>query len=177
MDWKRIAPWNWFKDEQAERSSAVPSERTPDAFDALRRELLSLFDESARGLFPQAFSASEGREGPRLPIRPSVDISEGRKTYKVRAELPGVDRDDVSLHVDGQTLEIRAEKREDREDEEEGYHWVERSYGSVRRVLSLPDDADSESIDARFKNGVLTLLIPKHAASVAPGRSIEVQAG
>ena len=59
--------------------------------------------------------------------------------------------------------------------EEEGYHCVERSYGEMQRVLSLPDDADGEAIEARFKNGVLKLRIPKHAARASNARSIEIQ--
>ena len=110
-------------------------------------------------------------------MRPSVDISEGKKAYTIQADLPGVDLDDVALEVEGQTLVIRAERREDREEEGEHYHYVERSRGSIQRVLSLPDDADVEAIDARFKHGVLKLKIPKHPSRTSSGRSIEVRAG
>ncbi len=111
------------------------------------------------------------------PLRPSVDISEGKKVYTVRAELPGVELGDVSIEVEGDTLVIRAEKRQESEGEEEGYHCVERSYGAVQRVFSLPDDADGEAIEGKFKNGVLKLRISKHAARASNTRSIEIQGG
>lgn len=176
MDWKKIAPWNWFKDEgAASRAPALPARpaEPSDPFSALRSEMDRLFDDVFR-----RFPALPGQ--PRTiaaPLRPNVDISEGRKAYTVRAELPGVDREDVAIEVEDRTLAIRAEKRRETEEEDEGYHCIERSYGAIQRVLSLPDDADSEAIEAKFKNGVLKLRIPKHAARASKGRSIEVQGG
>ena len=180
MDWKKAAPWNWFKDEEAS-SNAVshPAHRTPilrsiersrDEFERLVEDVFRR-PESGWPVMPDASRRID------VPLRPTVDISEGTKAYKVRVELPGVDRDDVSLSVDGQTLTILAEKRLEREEEEEGYHWVESAYGSVQRMLSLPEDADVGAIDARFKNGVLKLKLLKHAAPASRGRQIDVQQG
>jgi HSP20 family protein len=182
MDWKRIAPWNWFKDEEASVSTTPSAGMThlsevADPISALRAEMDRLFNES----FGSALSTRPGHgslhRGASGPLRPHVDISEGEKAYTVRADLPGVSREDVALELDGQTLAIRAERNADREEEDEHYHYVERSRGSVQRVLSLPDDADVDSIDARFKNGVLELRIPKHPAKASGGRNIEIQAG
>jgi HSP20 family protein len=106
-----------------------------------------------------------------------VDISEGRKAYSVRAELPGMELQDVSIRVEGHTLILQGEKRRESEEEDEGYHCVERSYGAVQRVLSLPDDADCESIQAKFKNGVLTLRIAKQAPPASQARRIEIEQG
>jgi HSP20 family protein len=179
MDWKKIAPWNWFKEEEAPtHATQIPARfhASSDPFAALRTEMEWLFDDTFRRSFPGM---------PRLPaipgriatsLRPSVDVSEGKKAYTVRAELPGVELGDVSIEVEGHTLVIRAEKRQETE-EEEGYHCVERSYGAMQRVLSLPDDADGEAIEAKFKNGVLKLRIPKHAARASNARSIEIQGG
>jgi HSP20 family protein len=134
-----------------------------------------LFDDTFRRAFPgiPALPAFAGS----IPtsLRPSVDISEGKKAYTVRAELPGVDVADVSIEVEGSTLVIRAEKRQETEEEEEGYHCVERTYGVMQRVITLPEDADGDAIDAKFNNGVLKLRIPKHAARASNARSIEVQ--
>jgi len=179
MDWNKIAPWNWFKEEEpAPPAAQIPArlEGSPDPFSALRMEIDRLLDGGFRrpissGLFSQSVGAVAA------PLRPNVDISEGKKAYAVRAELPGVEQEDVSLEIEGHTLLIRAEKRQDREEEDEGYHWVERSYGAVQRVLSLPDDADVETIEARFKNGILKLRIPKLAARAAQGRNIQIERG
>ena len=180
MAWKKIAPWNWFKEEEAPAPATQLPTRvhaSSDPFAALRAEMAQLFDDSFRRSFPGMpwRPTLAGRISSSL--RPSVDISEGKKAYTVRAELPGVDLEDVSIEVDGDILVIRAEKRQEKEGEEEGYHCVERSYGAMQRVLSLPDDADGESIEAKFKNGVLKLQIPKHAAQASNTRSIEIQGG
>ena len=179
MHWKKIAPWNWFKEEDAPASAAHTSARIDapsDPLAALRTEMERLFYDTFRRSLPgmPGLPALPGRIP--TPLRPSVDISEGKKAYTVRAELPGVELGDVSIEVEGHTLVIRAEKRQESE-EEEGYHCVERSYGAVQRVFSLPDDADGEAIEARFKNGVLKLRIPKHAARASNARSIEIQGG
>ena len=152
MDWKKIAPWNWFKDEE----SAIPIARARPP--------------GGRMDLPAAMQRLLGDAD--LPLRPSVDISEGKKAYTVRAELPGVEPDDISVEVEGRTLVLRAEKRHESEEEDEGYHCIESSYGAVQRVLSLPQDADPESIDAHFKNGVLKLRVQKHAARSTSARNI-----
>ncbi len=178
MDWKRIAPWNWFKEEE----SALPvtparAGAAADPFAALRTEMDRLVDDLHERFFP-------GMAGPASPpgripptLRPSVDISEGKKAYTVRAELPGMELEDLSVEVDDRTLVLRGEKRRETEEEEAGYHCLERSYGAVQRVLSLPDDADGEAIEARFRNGVLELRIPKRAPRASRGRPIEIRGG
>lgn len=171
MDWKKIAPWNWFREEQSSTpGTATPAGLAPDSLAALRSEMERFFGDSLQRPVP-GLAPLKGL------LRPSVDISEGKKAYTVRAELPGVALEDVSLEAEGQKLVIRAEKRQESEEDEEGYHCVERSYGAVQRVLSLPDDADSGAIEARLKNGVLRLRIPKQPARASQGRSIEIQGG
>lgn len=179
MDWKKIAPWNWFKEEGVPARSAqtsVAPEASPDPFFALQSEMERLFDEIFRRSFPglPRRAAVSGRIAP--PLQPSVDISEGKKIYTVRAEIPGVELEDVSIEVEDNTLVIRAEKRQATDEEREGYHCIERSYGAMQRLISLPDDADGEAIEAKFRNGVLTLKIPKHPARASSSRSIEIEA-
>jgi HSP20 family protein len=178
MDWKRIAPWNWFKDEASNALPAPSPARRDDSIDpfsALRTEMDRLFDDTFRRSFAGASpgAATTGLAPP--PLRPSVDISEGKKAYTVRADLPGVEVDDLSLEVEGHTLVIRAEMRKETEEDDEGFHCIERAFGAAERTLSLPDDADVEAIEAKFKNGVLKLSIPKHPAKALRGRSIEIQ--
>jgi HSP20 family protein len=172
MDWKKVAPWNWFKnEEEPDRSARLhPGERSRDAFERLIDEAL----QRPTTRWPARGGRTSGIE---MPLRPHVDISEGKKAYSIRVELPGIDREDMSITVEGQSLTIRAEKRRDREEEDEGVHWAESSYGLVQRMLSLPDDADGEAIDARFRNGVLKLKLPKRVASAHSGKHIEIQEG
>mgnify|MGYP003573248299 FL=1 len=184
MDWKKIAPWNWFKEEEALGRRPTPSPRisaTQDPIAAMRIEMDRLFEEALRSSFLHhgSFPAPLRREGSGFPaLRPMVDISEGRKAYSIRVELPGIEPDDVSIEIEANhTLIIRAEKRQDREEDEEGVHWVESTYGAAQRILSLPDDADADAVEAKFKNGVLKLRIPKQPARASKTRSIDVQKG
>jgi len=105
---------------------------------------------------------------------PPVDIREDDEQIVVEAELPGVKRDDIDVRVEGNTLTIKAEKRfEDSVDEKERYHRVERFYGVYQRLFTLPDEADTDKLKAKFDNGILALTIPKRE-SQRP-KSIKVQ--
>jgi HSP20 family protein len=134
----------------------------------MRVEMDRYFDDTVRRSYPQGFGlpAPIGHEHASFAsLRPKIDISEGRAAYSVRVELPGIEPDDVSIEIEtGNTLVIRAEKRQDREETDGGYHWVESTYGAVQRILSLPDDAATDAVQAKFKNGVLKLSIPKRPA-------------
>lgn len=180
MDWKKAAPWNWFKHEQVPAHvTCMPAgfDVSPVPFAGLRAEMAHLFDDPFQRSLPA--TPWEARTLARIPspLQPRVDISEGRKAYTVRAEIPGVELQDVSIEVEGNTVVIRAEKRQESDEEKEGYHCVERCYGAMQRVLSLPDDADGEAIEAKFRNGVLKLRIPKHPARASKSRNIEIEAG
>ena len=93
--------------------------------------------------------------------RPSADISETDDSFEVRAELPGVTKDDVHISVKDDLLTIKGEKRQEKTDDSKDYRRVERRYGSFERRFSLPPKVEVDSIKAKFKDGVLTLSIPK----------------
>ena len=171
MDWKKIAPWNWFRKEQ-ERGGQATAVRAADPLVALRDEMDRAFGEIFRRVGVGAPWPSLA-EAPAL-LRPSVDISEGRKAYTVRLEVPGVEKGDVILSIEDDSLLIRGEKRQEKEENEEGYHCIERSYGVFERVLSLPEDADSGGIEAKFRNGILKITIPKRVVPGKDVRTIEI---
>jgi HSP20 family protein len=105
-------------------------------------------------------------EGVRPPrFAPAVDISEDDDRYLVTAEIPGATKDDVTVEADEGTLTIRGEKRSEREGKKEQSRWVERSYGSFSRSFTLPANAATERVSASFKDGVLTVEIPKREES------------
>jgi HSP20 family protein len=95
---------------------------------------------------------------------PAIDMSETKKAYKITAELPGLDPDEVEVTVDQGILRIAGEKKEERDEEEQGYRLSERSYGAFERALTLPTAADPNKISAKFKNGVLTIIVAKDGA-------------
>lgn len=104
---------------------------------------------------------------------PAVDIKEEDERYVIHADIPGVEAKDIDVNMEDGILSIRGQRESRSEEEREGYKRVERVRGSFYRRFSLPDGADSESISAKYKDGVLEILIPKQV-KVLPKR-IEVQ--
>ena len=94
-------------------------------------------------------------------MRPTTDISETDDSYEVRAELPGVPKDDIHISVKDNILSIKGEKRQENEDESKNYKRIERRYGTFERNFTLPPKVDPDTIKAKFNDGVLTLSIPK----------------
>jgi HSP20 family protein len=107
---------------------------------------------------------------------PPVEITERDDTLTVTAELPGMERKDVHVEVDGDVLTIRGEKQEERRegDEKKEYHLVERSYGAFQRSFTLPANVDAERITAAFEKGVLTVQLPMSKATRPRGREIAI---
>ena len=92
---------------------------------------------------------------------PSVDISETTDSFEVRAELPGVEKDDLHVSVKDNLLTLSGEKRQEKVDDTQNYRRVERSYGSFQRRFTLPREVETSDIKAEYTDGVLTLSIPK----------------
>jgi HSP20 family protein len=94
--------------------------------------------------------------------RPAVDIKEEEDRFVIYADLPGIDPKDIEITMDQGVLTLKGERSEETKEEREGYKRVERVSGSFYRRFSLPDTADSERIEAKGKNGVLEITLPKH---------------
>ncbi len=105
---------------------------------------------------------------------PAVDIRETDKAFIITADVPGVDPKDIEVNMENGVLTIRGERKEEKEEEKEGYKRIERVRGTFYRRFTLPDTADAEKISAKSKNGVLEITIPKQE-KVQP-RKIEVEA-
>src|SRR2546421_5730403 len=92
---------------------------------------------------------------------PSVDIFETEGEIVVKAELPGMERKDISLHLENNVLSLRGERKFEKETKDENYHRIERSYGAFSRSFSIPATVDDENIRAEYKDGVLNIVLPK----------------
>lgn len=92
---------------------------------------------------------------------PVVDISETPESYLVSAELPGLTKDDVSINYEDGILSIRGEKKQEKEEKRKNYHRVERSFGAFERSFRVPSRVLVDKIEAKFKDGVLHLMLPK----------------
>jgi HSP20 family protein len=110
----------------------------------------------------------------KLEFRPAVDIYEDEKAIYLKAELPGINPEEIKVNVEKNVLTLEGERKFEKEEKKEGYHRVERSYGSFHRSFSLPDNVSADDIDAKYKDGVLTLTLPKTRESAA--KEIKVSA-
>ena len=104
---------------------------------------------------------------------PALDIAEHEDVIVVKAELPGMTGDDIEISVTNNVLSISGEKKELTEEKEENYYHVERRYGQFRRDVNLPTDVDAEKVEATYRDGVLTVKVPK--SEKAKPRRIEIK--
>ena len=102
-----------------------------------------------------------------------VDLFEEKDDIVVKAEIPGLDKDNISVNLSDHTLTIKGEKNKEEEVKEENYYRSERSYGSFVRTLELPKDVHADKVKATFKNGVLEVRMPK--TEEAKAREIKVK--
>jgi HSP20 family protein len=106
---------------------------------------------------------------------PAVDVVETAEAYMLKAELPGINPNDIALEVERDVLTLKGERKFENEEEREGYRRVERSYGSFVRSFVLPQGTNVDAIEAKAENGILTVSIPKVQAE-AP-RRLEIKGG
>ena len=113
-------------------------------------------------IFREAFSPQFGdTELSTRAWAPAVDIYETDNDIVLKAELPGVDPKDVEVRVEDNTLYLKGVRNYEKEVKEQNYHRIERSYGSFARSFSLPNSIDAEKVKAEYKDGLLTLTMPK----------------
>ena len=165
---KSLVPWK----KKEERSLAGRS----DPFAVLHREIDDLFDQFSNG-FLDDFRWPGAGKGTGVPAmrEPSIDFTETDDSYQLSADLPGVEEKDLDVAVDGDMLTIRAEHSQKEEKKEKDYHIMERRSGSYQRAIPLPADIDPENIKAKFKNGVLSLSLPKNPELASKKRAIEIE--
>jgi HSP20 family protein len=142
------------------------------------REFQQLSDRLNRAFSGQPYNnQQEGNREQALTVfdwAPAVNISETDKAYLIKADLPEVQKDAVKVtHQDG-VLTLEGERRQEKREENEKFHRVESSYGRFMRRFTLPEDAQEESIEANFKDGALSVVIPKATAKRAKSREIKV---
>lgn len=106
---------------------------------------------------------------------PAVDIAEDDKEYTIKVELPGVNKEDVRVSVEGGVLSISGERKTEKEEKNKKYHRIERTYGSFARTFTLPEGTASDRVTAEFKDGVLKVHLPKDEK--AKPKSIDVKVG
>lgn len=127
-------------------------------------------------LFEDAFTRMVNEPRATRPWSPAVDIYETENELVLKADLPDVDLKDIDVRVENQTLTISGERKFEQEHSGKGYHRIERSYGKFDRSFAVPNTFDTEHIAAAFKNGVLSVTLPKKEAAKPRQVKVEVQA-
>ena len=140
------------------------------------RELTTIRDEMNR-LFDDFFSGFPERRRELLESEwaPRVDIAETDDNVVVTAELPGVNQDNVDITVVNDVLTLKGEKKDEKEIKKENYHRIERSYGNFQRSVSLPTGVQADKAKATYKDGILTVTIPKAEESKPKSIKINVE--
>jgi HSP20 family protein len=116
---------------------------------------------------------SEPRTG--RPWSPAVDIIETENELVLKADLPEVKLEGIDIRVENETLTLKGERRFEKEEKAKGYHRIERNYGSFVRSFTVPSTVESDRVSAEYKNGVLTVTLPKKEAAKPRQVKVEVK--
>ncbi len=155
---KAVTPWRPFM-------GLTTWERDMD------RMMEDFFGRRARPWWPERWSRTEEME-----VKPPiVDVFEEKDDIVVKAELPGIEKDNIEVNLMDHTLTIKGEKKKEEEVKEENYYRAERSYGSFLRTLELPRDVRADQIKASFKNGILEVRMPKTEEAKAKEIKVKVE--
>ncbi len=137
------------------------------------REIEEMFDRYTKAMGWPLARGSEPMTA--ADWTPKVDISETDSQILIKADIPGVAKEDVKVTLENGMLSIRGERRQEKEDKGEKFHRIERSYGSFYRSFSLPRTVDAQAIKASFDNGMLQLILPKTASASPDSVEIKVE--
>lgn len=165
MQIRDLIPWG------SNKGSEIAKSDEGNPVFSLQRDVNRIFEDFWKRL-DQPFGAF-GRwdtGGPRM------DVTETESAIEVSVELPGIDQKDVDVSLTNSALTIKGEKKSEQEESKKGYHLLERSYGSFYRSIPLPSGVDEDKVAAQFKNGVLTVTLPKTEEALPRVRKIEVKA-
>ena len=151
-------------------------------FENLRREVDRLFEDFTASPFRLPFRRPafdvEPFWAPESWVTvPPVDFVERDNAFEMTADLPGLDEKNIEVKVANGVLTVKGEKTEDKEEKEKDFHLRERRFGSFERSFRVPETVDMDKIEASFKQGVLTVKMPKTAEAQKPVKKIEVRGG
>lgn len=158
-------PYEWKKSESRREQDGRALQTQEDSVLTFEQLINRLFDDFFLGSGLELLSA----------FSPPMDVVETDKGFQIAAELPGLERKDIDVALSRKVLTISGEKREAVETKGRNYLRTERSYGSFRRSIPLPSEVDASKAEALFRNGVLTVTIPRTAKAEA-GKRITIKA-
>lgn len=140
-----------------------------DPFSLLRRRMDDMFEGFLHGFDLRPFESRLGG------FSPNIDVVESDKEIRISAELPGMEEKDIEVSMHKDTITLKGEKKEEKEDKGKGYYRMERSYGSFTRVIPLPAEINQDKVEATFKKGVLIVTLPKTEQAIKETKKISVK--
>lgn len=164
-----LLPATWNKKNVPVRAD----EEWSNPFYSLQREMNRVFDRFFDDLTPSRL----WNDDMSATYLPRIDVKETDKEIRVDAELPGMDGKDIDISVSDNILTLRGEKRMERQEKEDGYFHVERSYGKFHRNIPLPEEVDTAKVEAEFRNGILTVHLPRKPEAQRKSKRIAIKAG
>jgi len=167
MNMRDLIPWG--RNQNQAPANYRDNERNPLL--SLHRDMNRLFDDVFRSFDSQL--PTFGSFGALGAAWPSVEISDTEKEVRVTAEVPGLEEKDIEVLLDGDVLTLRGEKRSESEDKDRQFS--ERYYGRFERRIPLGVEVEEDRIDARFRNGVLTVVLPKSEKAQSQVRRIQIK--
>jgi len=169
MVFHEIVPW-----KKGNRNLSIRPAEDEYPLGALQRRMNRMFDDffgDFGSLSLSPFHGTDGGEG----FFPRMDVAETDKEITINAELAGIDEKDVDITLLDNVLTVRGEKNIHRDEKKECSHLIERSYGTFSRSIVLPVEVQEDKIEASFKNGVLTVRLPKVPVAQAKATKIEIK--
>lgn len=163
-----LIPWGRDKEQPA----AQERQHDTNPLISLQRDINHVFED----FWNKVENGWNGGDDIKGMFGPSTDITETDASVDVSIELPGMTENDIDISLSSNAMTIRGEKKIEREEERKGIYMSERSYGSFYRTVPLPAGVDATKADAKFKNGVLTVSLPKTEEAQASVRRIPVKA-
>ncbi|HRZ77787.1 MAG TPA: Hsp20/alpha crystallin family protein [Bacteroidales bacterium] len=159
-----MAPWRWG------REVGLRKEAEDNPLVTFQKAINSLFDDFFHGVDFGSMDTGMAKFNPRL------DMAEDDKNITITAELPGLDEKDIEINLSKDILTIKGEKKEEKEEKGKERYYMERSFGSFQRMISIPAEVDTGKVDATFKKGVLNITLPKLAKAKEQQKKIQIKA-
>lgn len=165
-----LTPWGVRRPVRREEEHPIYS---------LQREMNSLFEDFFRAPVGERFGEFPGQSHEQFfgEVAARADVSETEKELIVKVELPGMSEKDVDISISRDMLTISGEKKQEKEQNEKGWYRMERQYGSFTRSIPLPYEIESDRAEAQYRNGVLSIRLPKTAVQQKATKSIPVRPG
>lgn len=167
-----ISKWNPFGRNSSDEMTSR-TDRSAEPWRDLQRQMNRMFEDFFNRSALQRADWSAPTWSGRKSFSPQIDVSEDDETLKIQAELPGLDKDDIELEADENSVTIQGEKSHEEEREEEGFYRNERSYGYFRRTIPFPMEVDTSKAKATFSDGVLDVRFPKRGDS--KGKRLDIE--